>query len=95
MAVLVGLPSIVQWLRLDIQPTQPGLYARVIREGVVKAGDKVSVEKYIGQTISILQMYRDHYAKELSEDTIRRHLKAPIDIRSRKDLEEELHKLLT
>jgi hypothetical protein len=38
-------------------------------------------------------MYRDHYAKELSEDTILRHLNAPIDIRSRKDLEEELQKI--
>jgi len=45
-------------------------------------------------TISILQMYREHYAKELSEDMIRRHLNAPIDIRSRRDLEEALQKIL-
>ncbi|HSM71236.1 MAG TPA: MOSC domain-containing protein [Anaerolineales bacterium] len=82
-----------QWVKKFRAAERPGLYCRVIKEGIVKAGDAVSIEKYTGQTISILQMYRDHYAKELSEDTIRRHLNAPIDIRTRKDMEEELQKI--
>jgi MOSC domain-containing protein YiiM len=82
-----------QWVKKFRAGERPGLYCRIIREGVVKTGDPVSVEKYTGETISILDMYRDHYAKELSEDTILRHLNAPIDIRSRKDLEEELQKI--
>ena len=82
-----------QWVKKFRAGERPGLYARVIKEGIVKAGDKVSVEKYTGETISILQMYRDHYAKGLSDDTIRRHLKAPIDIRSRTSLELALQKL--
>ena len=83
-----------QWVKKFRSAERPGLYCRVIKEGVIKAGDPVSVEKYTGETISILQMYRDHYVKETDEETLRRYLNAPIDIRSRKNLEEELQKLL-
>jgi len=84
-----------QWVKKFRREERPGLYCRVIQEGIVKTGDPVSVEKYTRETISILQMYRDYYDRNKSEETIRRHLDAPIDIRSRKDLEEELQKLLT
>ncbi|RJP51372.1 MAG: MOSC domain-containing protein [Anaerolineaceae bacterium] len=82
-----------QWVKKFRAAERPGLYCRVIREGVVKAGDLVSIEKYAGRTISILQMYRDHYNKR-DEVTLRRHLDAPIAIRARNDLEEELQKIL-
>ena len=83
-----------QWVKKFRQAERPGLYCRVIKEGIVKAGDSVSIEKYTGETISILQMYRDYYVKDKSEEILRRHLHAPIDIRGRKDLEKELQKLL-
>jgi MOSC domain-containing protein YiiM len=84
-----------QWVKKFCAAERPGLYVRVIKEGVVKAGDPVTVEKYTGATISILEMYREHYVKDKSEASLRKHLNAPIDIRSRKDLEEELQKLTT
>jgi hypothetical protein len=40
-------------------------------------------------------VYREHYNKEKNETSLRRHLNAPIALRMRKDLEEELQKLLT
>ena len=83
-----------QWVKKFRTAERPGLYVRVIKEGVVKAGDEVTVERYAGNTISIIQMYRDHFAKELSEESIQQHLNAPIDIRTRRDLEDELLKLL-
>lgn len=83
-----------QWVKKFRQAERPGLYCRVIKEGIVKAGDSVSIEKYTGETISILQMYREFYNKDKSEETLRRHLHAPIDTRGRKDLEKELQKLL-
>jgi MOSC domain-containing protein YiiM len=83
-----------QWVKKFRAAERPGLYCRVIKEGVVKAGDPVSVEKYTGDTISIVQMYREYYVKDKSEESLRQHLNAPIDIRSRKDLGEELNKLL-
>lgn len=82
-----------QWVKKFRAAERPGLYVRVVREGVIKAGDLVIVKKYTGKTISIVEMYRGHYEKDKSEESLRRHLNAPIDIRSRRDLEEELQKL--
>jgi MOSC domain-containing protein YiiM len=79
-----------QWVKKFRAAERPGLYVRVIREGVIKAGDSVTVEKYAGETISIVEMYREHYNKDKSEASLRRHLNAPIALRARKDLEEEL-----
>lgn len=73
---------------------RPGLYCRVLKEGSVQAGDEVRVESYSGVTISLIQMYRDYYEKDKSEETLRRHLAAPVAIRARADLEAELRKLL-
>jgi len=84
-----------QWVKKFRHAERPGLYCRVIKESVIKAGDPVSLEKYTGETISILQMYREYYLKDKSEESLRLHLNAPIDIRSRKKLEEKLEKLLT
>jgi len=82
-----------QWMKKFRAGERPGLYCRVIKEGMVSTGDAVKVEKYTGETVSILQMYRDHYEKELSPDAVRRYLNAPIDIRSRTDFEKELNKV--
>ena len=82
-----------QWVKRFRKAERPGLYCRVTKEGVIKAGDSVTFEKYTGETVSILQMYRDHYEKEMSEETLQRYLNAPIDIRSRNDLEKELNQV--
>jgi len=84
-----------QWIKRFRHAERPGLYCRVTQEGFVKAGDTVSTENYPGETISILQMFRDYYDRDKSEQTLRRHLNAPIAIRARKDLEKELRALLT
>lgn len=83
-----------QWVKKFRAAERPGLYIRVVKEGIIKAGDPVTVEKYTGETISILEMYRGHYVKDKSEESLQKHLNAPIDIRSRRDLEEELNELL-
>lgn len=83
-----------QFVKRFREAERPGLYCRVIKEGVVKTGDEVRVEIYTGETISVIQMYRDYYEKDKSEETLRRSLAAPIAVRARVDLEEELSKLL-
>ncbi|MBC7878253.1 MAG: MOSC domain-containing protein [Anaerolineales bacterium] len=83
------------WVKKFRRAERPGLYCRVIREGLIKAGDSVSVEKYQGETLSILQMYRDYYERNKSEETLRLHLNAPIAIRARASLEKKLEKLTT
>ena len=83
-----------QWVKRFRHAERPGLYCRVIQEGFVKRGEAVSVETYTGSTISLLEMFREYYNSNKSEETVRRHLDAPIAIRDRKGLEEELEKLL-
>ncbi|HET7145260.1 MAG TPA: MOSC domain-containing protein, partial [Anaerolineales bacterium] len=73
---------------------RPGLYCRVIKEGIVKKGDEVSVEAYTSETISLMRMFRDYYRKDKSRETLQRQLAAPIAIRARVELEAELNKLL-
>lgn len=83
------------WVKKFRHAERPGLYCRVISEGFVQTGDPVSVERYTGETISIPEMFRDYYDKDKSEETLRRHLQAPIAIRARRDLEQELQILLS
>lgn len=69
---------------------RPGLYCRVLQTGQIRAGDPVSVDRYTGETVSIVEMYRNHYALDNSESALRRFLAAPIDVRSRVELEARL-----
>jgi len=73
---------------------RPVWYVRVLNEGTIQTGDSVLVEKYTGETVSILQMYRDHYSKEYTEESLKRHLDSPIAIRNRVALEHQLQDLL-
>jgi MOSC domain-containing protein YiiM len=79
-----------QWVKRFRRAERPGLYCRVIREGFVQAGNNVSIERYTEPTISIVEMFREYYNRNKSEETFRRHFNAPIAIRARKDLEKEL-----
>ena len=79
-----------QWVKRFRAAERPGFYCRVLREGEIKAGDEVTVQTDACETLSLIQMYRDYYDKSKSEETIRKHLAAPIAIRARVDLEKEL-----
>ena len=83
----------LQWVKKFRAAERPGLYCRVLQEGFVQAGDPFSVEKYAGETLSIVQMYRDYYESKKDEALIRRHLAAPIAVRARRDMEEAREKL--
>lgn len=83
----MNIPAFVKQFRLA---ERPGLYCRVLREGSLQAGAPVFVEKYAGQTVSLLETMRDHYEPDLTEASIRRFLAAPIAIRLRKKKEEQL-----
>lgn len=73
---------------------RPGLYCRVISEGVVRAGDEVVFEPYRGETISAMEMFRDFFEPDASEETVRRHLAAPIAVRDRIARERQLQEIL-
>ena len=55
-------------------------------------GNDIKIERYDKETVSVIQIFRDYYDKDKSEETIRKQLNAPIAIRLRTALEEELQK---
>ena len=79
-----------QWVKKFRYGERPGLYCRVMMEGSVTTGEAVSIERYTGETISIIEMFRGWYESNKSRESLRRHLQAPIAIRARKALEKEL-----
>ena len=83
-----------QWVKRFRDAERPGLYCRVLKDGFAQAGDAVSVERFTGETVSILEMYRDYYDSAKSKETLHRYLNAPIATRARKSLEEDLQKLI-
>mgnify|MGYP000941369013 CR=1 FL=1 len=72
---------------------RPGLYCRVIRTGSISTGDPVRVEACAGPTVSIGEMYRNHFLPD-DETFLRRCLAAPIAIRAREDMEAKLRNLV-
>jgi len=84
-------PAFVKRFR---EAERPGVYCRVIREGAVRAGDEVRYEPYGGERVGVVELFRDFFEPLSDEATIRRHLAAPIDVRGRREKEEQLAKLL-
>ncbi len=73
---------------------RPGLYCRVMQEGLVRAGDEVSLEPSQGETVTILELFQDHYRPDKQVDDLRRFLRAPVAARARANLERDLQRLL-
>ncbi len=73
---------------------RPGLYCRVIRAGYIQAGDDVIFEAHRGETISVMEMFRDFFEPDASEAMVRRHLASPIAVRDRLEKEEKLAEIL-
>ena len=82
----------MQFVKQYRRAERPGLYCRVIQEGVVGTGDKVTVKKYANESLSIGRAFHDYYEK-LDEAAIRCYLDLPIAVRWRKELEDDLAKL--
>lgn len=73
---------------------RPGVYCRVIREGEVRAGDSVTLERYDGEKVSAVEVFRDFFDPDFSEATLRRHLAVPIAVRARAVKERQLGELV-
>ena len=91
LAARMGDPQFIKKYR---RAERPGLYCRVLRDGLVQTGQAVILEAVDGESIKAIDLFRDHYQKDKDEATLRRFLKAPIAIRTRRDVEEDLQKLL-
>ena len=91
LAARMGDPQFVKRFR---QAERPGVYCRVIREGVIRAGEAVRYEPYTGHTVGVGEMFRDFYDREWDEARLRRYLAAPIAIRYRVERAGQLSELL-
>ena len=67
----------------------PGIYCRVLEAGTVREGDTFSVVEYPGNRISTVQFFVD-WKRKMTPAEISVYLDAPIDIRSRTELEQQL-----
>ena len=73
---------------------RPGVYCRVVQSGSVHAGEAVELLPCAGETVSALEMFREHFTADKDEVTLRRILRAPISLRARAELGRELRKVL-
>jgi MOSC domain-containing protein YiiM len=86
LAARMGDPEFSEKFR---KAERPGLYCRVLQGGEVQTGDPVTLERYNGETVTILEMFRDYFAPSLDEPTLRRYLAAPIGSRARLEKEKQ------
>ena len=71
---------------------RPGIYLRVLKEGVVAAGDTFTVTPPEGHRVDTLEVF-DAVQRRLDRGEIERLLAVPIDVRTRADLEKRLASL--
>lgn len=90
LAARMGEPQFVKAFR---RAERPGIYCRVIQEGVMQVGDPATLVPYQKTTVSNLEIFREHYRHPPDAEMLRRILQAPVAIRTRADVEEELQKL--
>ena len=72
---------------------RPGVYCRVVREGMVRAGDPVTYTPYAGERVPVLEVFRAFFDGNPGEDVLRRLLSVPIAARAREAYEEQLAEL--
>jgi MOSC domain-containing protein YiiM len=69
---------------------RPGAYCRVIETGEVQAGDAITLEPFVGETVSLLEDFNLYYEANPSRAALERALNAPIAIRTRAELTQKL-----
>jgi MOSC domain-containing protein YiiM len=72
---------------------RPGAYCRVIEIGEVRVNDAVTLEPFVGETVSLLEDFNLYYDTNPSRADLVRALNAPIAIRTRAELNQKLAKL--
>ncbi len=86
----MGDPKFVRRFR---DAERPGVYCRVICEGSVRSGMAVEFQRFVGDGIAAIRMFRDYYEGDLDAAALRRYLDAPIAIRDRLNKEQRLAQL--
>ncbi|MEE4300699.1 MAG: MOSC domain-containing protein [Pseudomonadales bacterium] len=77
------------FVRRFMAARRPGIYLRVLREGTVAAGDRFEIEAPNGPVVDTVEVFTS-VKRRLTAEEIERLLSVPIDVRTRKDLEQRL-----
>lgn len=72
-----------------IKAQLPGIYCRVLEQGRVQVGDAFTIAPYEGDRITTVEFFSDWLGK-MSHEQLKRYLNVPIDIRSRRVMEEKI-----
>ncbi len=73
---------------------RPGIYCRVVREGAIRAGEPVTLARYAGEPVTVIEVFRDYYEPARALAAIRRFLAAPLAARARVAKERHLRQVL-
>ena len=87
LVVRMGDPTFVKRFR---QAERPGLYCRVIQDGDVRAGDPFEHERYLGEQVPAVEVFRAFFEPDIGEGLLRRILAAPVAARARVEYERRL-----
>jgi MOSC domain-containing protein YiiM len=69
---------------------RPGIYFRVLNEGLIEAGDPVTLVESADHDVTILDLFRFKYRRHHDPAELRRLLEAPIAERMRAEIENSL-----
>jgi MOSC domain-containing protein YiiM len=78
------------WVKRFREAERPGFYARVLMEGVVRAGDPVEREPAAGESLELLALFRLWYERDARPETVREALASPLAERARRAFEGRL-----
>lgn len=90
LATRMGDPHFVKKYR---DAERPGFYCRVIDEGEIEAGVEVTVRRSEEEAVGIVEVFREWYERDKEQAMLRRFLRAPIAVRTRRKLESQLERL--
>lgn len=76
-----------------IEIGQPGVYCRVLAEGVLEEGESFKLEACQNPVVTIRELFENYYNKAPIAADLLRMLQAPLAIRARKDVEKKLARL--
>ena len=79
-----------EWGMAFRRAERPGIYFRVLNEGEIEAGDAVTYLASAETSVTILDLFRFKYARNVDSDELRRLLEAPIAARMRAEIEARL-----
>lgn len=77
-----------QFVKTFAKAQRPGAYARVIREGMLKSGDTITLQPTTGDYASVKEVFVEWHEKDRSPDVLKKALASPLASVHRQRLQE-------